>query len=267
MNKFFLLLVVGMANLFSVSADPLSLPLKKLDQYIQRQVKQEKVIGCAVAVVSNGKAVFLKAYGVRKKGKKEPTTPETVFQLGSLSKTITASLVALLQKEGRVSLQDSVSKYYSHLLPATQLQHLLNHTSGYSRTGWNQKIEAGQTRNQLLQLLAKCQQDTPGETYDYHNVVYSLLQEVVEKSCQQSFKEALMQRLFHPLRMTRTSVGYDDFDKQQNLIKKIKSSGGIRQRNIPIFITTLCRRLVGLILPLKTWLRFYSSKWEPFQMS
>jgi len=216
MNKFFLLLAVGLVNLFSVSADPLSLPLKKLDQYIQRQVEQEKVMGCAVAVVSNGKVVFLKAYGVRKKGEKEPVTPDTIFQLGSLSKTITASLIALLQKEGRMSLQDSVREYCPYLLPATQIQHLLNHTSGYSRAGWNQKIEAGQTRDQLLQLLAKRTQDTPGETYDYHNVVYSLLQEVVEKRCQQSFKEALRQRLFHPLKMTRTSVGYDDFEGQQN---------------------------------------------------
>ncbi|MBI2707099.1 MAG: beta-lactamase family protein [Proteobacteria bacterium] len=216
MRKLYFLLVFWSANVFAASVDPLSLPLKKLDQHIQRQIQQEKAIGCAIAVVSEGKIVFIKAYGVRKKGEKASVDLNTVFQLGSVSKPISASLIARLQKQKLVSVKDPVVEYCPHFLPETTLQHVLSHTSGYSRAGWNSKIEAGRTRAQLLASFAKSQQKTPGETFDYHNVVYSLVEEVIENTCHQPFNEALQENLFRPLHMTRTSVGYPDFEAEQN---------------------------------------------------
>jgi beta-lactamase class C len=172
-----LFIIFCTANSFAAH-DALSIPLKKLDQHIQSQVQQEKCVGCAVAVVYQGKIVFIKAYGVRKKGEKASVDLNTVFQLGSVSKPISASLVALLQKQKLLSVKNAVTAYYPHVLPTTKIQHLLSHTSGYDRAGWNNKIEAGQTRSQLLTQLAKSKQKTPGETFDYHNLGYSLIEEV-----------------------------------------------------------------------------------------
>lgn len=215
-SGFWLSIIFWTSSFCSVHADPLSTALTKLDQHIQSQVQQEKAIGCAVTVVSEGKIVFMKAYGSRKKGAQAPIDLNTMFQLGSISKPISASLVALLQKQNLLSVETAVAQYYPHVLPKTTIQHLLSHTSGYSRVGWNQKIEAGTTRSKLLTLLSSSTQNTLGETFDYHNLAYSLLEEVVAKTSQQSFKEALIERLLRPLGMNTASVGYADFETQSN---------------------------------------------------
>jgi CubicO group peptidase (beta-lactamase class C family) len=62
-----------------------------LDQFIQQEFEKSKVIGAAVTVVDHGKVSFMKTYGVQKKGNKTPVNLDTVFQLGSLSKPISAS--------------------------------------------------------------------------------------------------------------------------------------------------------------------------------
>lgn len=209
--------VILLASSFcSVHADLLSTALTKLDQHIQSQIQQEKAIGCAVTVVSEGKIVFMKAYGARKKGEKTPIDLNTVFQLGSISKPISASLIALLQKQNLLYAETPVEKYYPYVLSATTMQHLLSHTTGYSRFGWNQKIEAGIPRPTLLTLLANSLQNMPGQTFDYHNVAYSLIEEVIATTCQQSFKEALTTRLLRPIGMNTTSIGYADFITQPN---------------------------------------------------
>jgi beta-lactamase class C len=216
MKKLYFLLLLWATHALAAPVDPLSTSLKALDRYIEKRIGQEKVIGCAVAVVFQGKVVFLKAYGVKKKGKKDPVDLNTVFQLGSISKTVSSTLIALLKKQKLLSLSDPMGNYYSHILPTTQIQHLLSHTAGYARKGWNQKIEEGIKRPELLKHLAESPQETPGETYDYHNLVFSLIQNVVEKICEQPFDEALKRRIFHPLKMTRTTAGFRDFNLQPN---------------------------------------------------
>jgi beta-lactamase class C len=215
-SGFRLFIIFWVSSFCAVHADQLSTALTKLDQHIQSQVQQKKAIGCAVAVVSEGKIVFMKAYGSRKKGEQAPIDLNTVFQLGSISKPISASLIALLQKQNLLSVETAVEKYYPPVLPTTTIQHLLSHTTGYSRVGWNQKIEAGIPRPSLLTLLAGSPQNTPGQTFDYHNVAYSLIEKVIATTCQQSFKEALTERLLRPLGMNQTSVGYADFIAQSN---------------------------------------------------
>ena len=210
------LIIVCFINALTAQSDALAIPLQKLDQHIQSQLNQEKAVGCAVAVVYHGKIIFIKAYGFKKKGDKSPIGINTVFQLGSVSKPISASLVAILQKQNLLSVSNSVTSYYPHILSETTIKHLLSHTSGYNRTGWNSKIEAGQTRSQLLKQLTKSKQKIPGKTFDYHNLSYSLIEEIIAKTCQQSFKEAIYERLLKPLNMINTSVGYDDFELQQN---------------------------------------------------
>lgn len=142
------------------NSDPLPTAIQSLDQSIQKQIKDKKVIGCAVAVVDHGKIIFIKAYGVRKTGSKEPINLNTLFQLGSISKTLSATLVGILIKENRFKLESPAAHFYPKLSPETTVQHILSHTTGFERKGWNQKIEASQTRDQMLNELAASQQAT-----------------------------------------------------------------------------------------------------------
>ncbi len=205
-------------SLCPVQADPLSQPLKALDQHITQQIEAGKAVGCAVAVISQGKVVFTKAYGVKKKGESDPVDLNTVFQLGSVSKPIAATLIGVLQKKKLLSVKDAMVTYYPNVSPHITLEHLLSHTAGYIRKGWNNKIEAGETRETLLPLLVKSKHNVPGEIFDYHNLGYSLLEEAIAKTCQQPFEEALETKLFVPLGMTQTTAGFTKFNLQKNRV-------------------------------------------------
>lgn len=185
--------------------------LQKLDRHIHQQIQQKKTVGCAVAVVDQGQIVFMKAYGVKKKGEKNKIDTHTSFQLGSTSKPIAATLIAILSKQGLLDLDASIHPLYPYLKPTTTLRHILTHTTGFKRAGWNNKIENGVLRPQLLKDLETAQQDEPGFEFDYHNFVFSLMEGVVEKSQNQRMETLLEQRLFIPLGMNQTTIGYQAF--------------------------------------------------------
>ena len=195
---------------------PLSRSLKNLDSTLQKQIHEKKAIGCAVAVVDRGEIIFIKAYGSCKKGEKAFVNLQTVFQLGSISKPISATLVAILMKEGLLDLNAPLHAFYPPISSNTTVKHLLSHMTGYKRAGWNQKIEDDQSRESLLNELADSEQTEPGTEYDYHNLAYSLIEEVVALSLQKPFWKVLEVRLFHPLQMKRAWIGDLDFAQQEN---------------------------------------------------
>ena len=200
----------------SLLASSISPALQKLDQYILRKIEQKEIVGCAVAVVDQGQIVFMKSYGVKKKGESDKIDLNTSFQLGSASKPIAATLIAILNKQGLINLDASVKPYCSYLKPKTTLRHILTHTSGFKRVGWNNKIENGVLRDQLIKDLEMAAQEEPGTAFDYHNFVFSLMQDIVEQSQNQPMEKLLHQKLFAPLGMNQTTIGYPAFMAQEN---------------------------------------------------
>ncbi len=187
-----------------------------LDKKIQILIQQRKLAGSAVAIIANGKIVHLKPYGVRKLGSKLPIDLMTVFQLGSVSKPITALVTAILKQHGSLDLDTSINTHFSWLNPQTSIRHLLSHTTGYPRAGWNNKIENNHTREKLLFDLSQTSQSLPGQMYDYHNVAFSLIEKVLESTYGHAFCHLCQKILFQPLSMSSTTCGYTAFELTQN---------------------------------------------------
>lgn len=184
--------------------------ITQVNQFIEDQLRQQKTVGCAVAIVDQGKIVFIKSYGVLKKGKKELVNKKTIFQLGSISKTLTGTLVAKLVKEEHLHLDMPAQGFVPSIAPQTTLRHILSHTTGFSRQQWNQKIEAGTSRELLLTTLSTMP-NQPGRSYDYHNFVFSLAEEAISISMQAPFATVMKAMLLDPLGMRNTTVGPVDF--------------------------------------------------------
>jgi beta-lactamase class C len=202
-----------------IFADNLSEPIKQLTQQIGHLIKTKKIPGCAIAIVDHDKIVYMNAFGVRKivKGQKgEPINLDTVFQLGSLSKSITATLVAILQKNGALDIDQPAKIHLPWINPTTTTRHILNHTSGFVRTGWNNKIEANTPRITLVRDLSAHPQSTPGETFDYHNLAFSLLEDIIMHATKSPFENLLQRHIFTPLGMTSASCGYPLFSRTEN---------------------------------------------------
>ncbi len=187
------------------------------DSFIISFLRKVKAPGSVVAVVGPREVYFLKAYGVKKCGQSDPLTTKTLFQLGSVSKPLTATLVGILQAEHKLSIEAPVTTYLTDFKLQDQrrpllFKHLLSHTSGVPSNGFNALIESFPERNKLY----KEAQDTPllappGEHFDYHNVMFGLTEDVLVAIMNQSFKKLLQENLFKPLKMPLACVGFESF--------------------------------------------------------
>lgn len=187
----------------------------EVDVFIQAEMQRLNVPGVAVAVVKNGKPIKVKGYGLANVETKTPVTNETVFKIGSISKPIIAMGVMSLVEEGKIALDDKVSKYLEGT-PETwkdiTVRHLLSHTSGIVREapGFDPaKIQpdADVVRSAYPAPLVF----TPGEKYQYCNVGYFALAEIIRKVSGKPWSEFLAERIFKPLGMnTARTTTFDE---------------------------------------------------------
>lgn len=167
--------------------------------------------GCAVGVIRNGAFVYTAAFGMANLEAREPITPETPFNVASLSKQFTAASLYFLVADGKLRLADSVRRFLPELpayADAITMADLLHHTSGLR----DSLLEvAGRLNEPLdaaghLRLLAaqSALNFPPGTDYEYSNSDYILLGIVIERLSGMPLAEFSAARLFRPLGMTHT---------------------------------------------------------------
>ncbi len=176
--------------------------------------------GVSIVVVKDGKTVFKKSYGSANLEHGITNTPQTVFQIASVSKQFTAFAIYLLAKEGTLSFEDDVRKYIPELPPygkTIRIRHLLAHTSGIrdlaatlTLAGWH--IEDVMTTEQILKVITRQKELNfePGTAFGYSNTGYTLLAQIVARVTKQSFADYTSKNIFEPLQMTNTRF-YNDY--------------------------------------------------------
>lgn len=193
---------------------------RKLDSLFAPYTSQTP--GAAVAIVKDGKVVFQKGYGMADLDHDIPITPQTVFNIASVSKQFTAFAIYLLASEGRISLEDDVRKYITELpdyRTVIKVKHLLGHTSGLRDQAAIGSLAGNRsgdvsTPEQVLKLIAKQGNlnFTPGTAFGYCNTGYTLLAEIVHRVTGRSFAAYTEEKIFKPLGMTSTQF-YDNHKK------------------------------------------------------
>src|SRR4030095_2932481 len=105
----------------------------QVDDYIKQAMQKRRIPGLALAVVRDGQVIKAQGYGVANLETETPVTPETVFELASITKQFTATAIMILVEEGKVNLDEHVSKYLENTPDSWKnitVRHLLTHTSG-----------------------------------------------------------------------------------------------------------------------------------------
>ena len=171
--------------------------------------------GLSVAVARGGRTILAKGYGFADREQKVPATPETVYQIGSVSKQFTAAAVMRLVERGKVGLDDPLTKYlpdYPVRGNRVLVRHLLHQTSGirefFTVKGFDE-MESGPperySRQDLIDLFKKEPfVYAPGERWAYSNSNYTLLGVVIERASGLSYEECLQETFFRPLGMAAT---------------------------------------------------------------
>lgn len=211
------------AQIIPIDPQNVVIGIKKMEEQIQSNLQQGKMAGCAIAVVFRNQVIFINGYGVRTIGKKEKIDIDTIFQLGSVSKPIAATLASVLEDHGVLNIEDSVIEYLpkftlNNHLPASALKikHLLSHTSGVPRGGFNNLIEMHTPSTQLKLALQRPRVGPVGRRYDYHNAMFGLIADVTQAATLQTFADALKTNLLQPLHMTNTSATYETLMRNIN---------------------------------------------------
>jgi CubicO group peptidase (beta-lactamase class C family) len=170
--------------------------------------------GCALAVYRDGKIIYAKGYGLANVEENVAITPQSVFDIGSTSKQFTAASILLLEKQGKLSVNDDVRKFIPELPSYGQkitILHLLNHTSGLrdylslmELAGINTDSVTSDADALALITRQKALNFAPGSDFLYSNTGFFLLSVIVQRVSGKSLREFATENIFAPLEMTHT---------------------------------------------------------------
>ncbi|HYC09047.1 MAG TPA: serine hydrolase domain-containing protein [Steroidobacteraceae bacterium] len=206
----------------ALSADEVLQRLPQIDAFVQAEMQREKVPGIALGIVSHATVVASKGYGLASVELRVPVSEATLFQSGSLGKQFTAVLVMLQVEDGKLRLEDPLTRYF-HDAPrswqAITVRNLLNHTSGIAdytdytteqvsrRGGPSIDLRRDYSEEELVKLAYRLPLEfPPGSRWKYSNTGYLLLGVLVHKVSGKFYGEVLRERVFVPLRMGTARV-------------------------------------------------------------
>jgi CubicO group peptidase (beta-lactamase class C family) len=180
-----------------------------IDDIVQKALATTGVPSASLAVVRDGKIAYLKAYGNARLDPPTPASPAMRYSIGSISKQFTAAAILMLAEEGKLSLDDPVSKYVPGLTRGNEvtIRELLSHTSGY-QDYWPQDYVMPMmlkpvTPEEILERWGRIPLDfDPGTKWQYSNTNYVIAGVIVEKVSGMPLWTLLGKRVFMPLEMT-----------------------------------------------------------------
>ncbi len=184
-----------------------------IDDFVTAQMQKRHIPGVSLAVIKDGKVVKMRGYGLASVELGAPATENTVYEIASVTKSFTATAIMMLAEDGKLGLDDKITRYMSGLPPTwgeITLRHLLTHTSGVASdpVPWSlETVGRPYAREELLNIIKGAPlQFPPGTMYRYANSDYYLLALIIEKVSGKSYGEFLAERIFTPLGMTATRV-------------------------------------------------------------
>ena len=199
----------------------------RLDRFVRDCMTEDGLPGVSVAVTDREGLKFARGYGSRDLSSNDAATAETVYGIGSVSKSVAALAVLTLVDEGDLTLDDPVVDHLDVSVPTdVTLHHLLSHTSGFPSLAVSEALLARQmgvgeagvplgTAADVRAHLAGASEelaDDPGERWMYCNTGYTLVGEVVEAVTGSSYTEFVRRELLDPIGMDRSTFDGDRFE-------------------------------------------------------
>ena len=186
-------------------------PAARIDEIVREELTRQRIPGAAVAVIRKGETIKAAGYGLANVEHDVPVTPETIFQSGSVGKQFTAALVMLLVQDGKLSLDDTLGRFFPEAPAAWQrirVRHLLTHTSGLpDYTSGTIDYRRDYTEEELASFAYGLTLEfEPGSRWNYSNTGYVLLGILVRKATGRFYGDVLRDRVFEPLGMKTARV-------------------------------------------------------------
>jgi CubicO group peptidase (beta-lactamase class C family) len=229
--------------------------------------------GCAVAIIKDGRVVQARGYGIANLDYGIPISSKTVFNIASTSKQFTAASIAILARQGKLSLDDDIHKFLPELprysYPVT-IRQLIYHTSGIREYPHLLQLagifEQNATTEDVMKMIARQKElnFTPGSEYLYSNSGYILLAQIVKAVSGKSLREFAEENIFQPLEMSHTSFVDDGKEIVKNRATGYSARGGGFSVELALHPQTGPSGLLTSVDDLVLWdQNFYANKMAP----
>lgn len=196
-----------------------------LDGYINRALTNWRIPGAAVGIVKDGRIVLMRGYGIKELGVPTKVDQNTLFMIGSNTKAFTATALAMLEEQHKLSLDDRVTKYLpdfkldnSLATPMVTVRDLLCHRLGFGTfqgdfTYWTSNL----TRTEVMEKMAHIKAPYPFRTtWGYTNAAFLTAGEIIPKVSGKPWETYLKENIFAPLGMSNTLALSQDLPKSIN---------------------------------------------------
>ena len=195
-------------------------PYPGFDAYVTKTMADGKVPGLSLAIVRNDSVIYVKAYGVKELGKPDKVDENTLFEIGSTTKTFTSTLVGILQTDGKLRFDDKISAYlpdfrlYDPYASAeVTIRDALSHRTGLAR-GELMWLGSGLSRAEIIHRLRFQPPATSFRSaYAYNNPMVVVAGEAAAKAGGSTWEDLIQQRILTPLGMTRSVPLVKDFGR------------------------------------------------------
>jgi CubicO group peptidase (beta-lactamase class C family) len=199
-------------------------PYPGFDAYVTKTMADGKVAGLSLAIVRNDSVIYVKAYGVKEVGKPDKVDENTLFEIGSTTKTFTSTLVGIMQTDGKLRFDDKISAhlpdfrmYDPYASAEVTIRDALSHRTGLAR-GELMWLAAGLSRAEIIHRLRFQPPATSfRSTYAYNNPMVVVAGEVAAKAGGSTWEDLIQQRILTPLGMTRSLPLVKDFSRVSNV--------------------------------------------------
>ena len=187
-------------------------------------MKEEKIPGMAIGIVLGDEVVYLKGFGVRKEGNDAKVDPDTVFQVASVTKPITGSVIAALVSQGKISWDDKIKLYIPNFKVKSEwvtdqfmIRDALSHRSGLRSNIGDELEDIGYSLNDIIERLQYANPVSSFRTqYAYQNMMITIGALAAANAVKKDFNLLAKEVLFAPLDMHHTGFFFKDYEKAQN---------------------------------------------------
>lgn len=201
---------------------------QKIDSVYKGLIKKNKVIGASIAIVDKGHIVYATGYGFSNILEDKKADENTIYRVGSISKSFTALSLMQLQQEGKLSINESIKMHLpefqlkSRYLDSNQfvISDMLSHTAGIPSDFWNGFFcDSPPNQNWVINQLNKTETAHPSQlNFAYSNIAYGVLGELVARKSELSYEAYLQKNIFKPLEMHLSFV-YPTAELEKNFSK------------------------------------------------
>jgi len=209
---------------------------EKLEGYIVAAMAEAHVPGLSIALVKDGRVVYAKGFGARNREVNAPATPQTLYGIGSCTKSFTALAIMQLVEQGKLDLQDPVKKYLPLRLGKEEMpiriHHLLSHSSGAPNDGMAEILIRRMTGmddywipmtsfdDYMLHVNGAAGEVAaePSKRYFYYNSGFTLLGEVVERVSGVTYENYVREKILKPLGMSRSTFLKEGSEKDSDIM-------------------------------------------------